>query len=173
MKRPFLLLLCFAILFLGIAAIFYVWPLLAFTYTSRWKYCADFDTCGEAFVRVKDYLSEVFADADEVSLFISRSEDGSRQLHDRHNNTYPDIPADINEALEKICNQGFPNKDASFDRIRIERNRIAFCVFNGQYALVFSPDEKPTYVNSADEANRVFVKKIGNGWYHVTINPAS
>jgi hypothetical protein len=52
---------------------------------------------------------------------------------------------------------------------RIKRNRISLNIENGRYALVYSPGEKPLWINIPDEQKDIKVKKINDDWYHVVI----
>lgn len=84
-----------------------------------------------------------------------------------------DIPDDVRPSLETICDQGFPDKDSTLDVIRIQGSRVSFNIENGRYALVYSPDEKPTWINFPDEQGDIKVKKINDDWYHVVRDPNS
>ena len=80
-----------------------------------------------------------------------------------------DIPDNVRSSLETICDYGFPDKDSILDVIRIQGNRVSFNIENGRYALVYSPDEKLTWINFPDEQEDIKVKKINDDWYHVII----
>ena len=146
--------------FLGRALFF-----LQFSYVHRWAYCADYDHYADDFNCVKDYVQTQYPD--EYDKYLSISYYGGIRLYDPDADAYLELPADIHAALEAIGRNGFPYKDANWDVIRIHGDRITFGIVNGQYALVYSPNSKPTWVNSPEETQRARVKTIGDGWYHV------
>lgn len=80
---------------------------------------------------------------------------------------YLTLPDDVALSLDRISKKGFPNKDSNLDVIRIHEGRISFCIVNGNYALVYSPDKKPSWLHAPNENIGVEVKKIQDGWYHV------
>lgn len=167
MKRKIVIVLtlvCFGSL-LGQALMF-----LQFNYTHTWKCCADYEHYAQQFTLVKDYVLEEFLDGGDRRLSVRYTENKEYDIYNPENNEYVDCSNEVKEALQIICKQGFPNKDALFNEIRIQKGRVSFGIENGQYALVYSPDDKPTWVNIPDDAD-VLIKEIGDGWYHVVENP--
>ena len=136
-------------------------------YNYTWALEADFDQYSEHFIAVKDYITSEFPNETHKLLSVS-IKDQSATLYDMDADEYLCLPDDIALSLDMICRYGFPHKDSDFDLIRIQGNRITFLVRNGSYALVYSPDEKPTWLNSPDESKKIRVKSIQDGWYHIT-----
>lgn len=136
--------------------------------TNKWIYAAEYDEYADEFNLIKDYVLEEYPNETDKWLSVTSGSEPNR-LFDPDSDL--DSPDEINEALTLVCRNAFPHKDSYLEVIRIHGNRVSFCIPNGQYALVYSPDEKPSWVNSPTETNGVFVKKIGDGWYHVSMNP--
>ena len=141
-----------------------------FSYTNRWKYNAEFDNYEAEFVLVKDYVYSNFNGSDDWVSVSYNIEDGVMQLYS-YNQGYIEIPDSIQTALKSIRKNAFVDKDANFDIIRIEENRVAFCIENGHYALIWSPNGKPIGLNSSDDGAKTHVKRINSEWYHVVHNP--
>jgi hypothetical protein len=136
-------------------------------YNHFWKYSADYVDFANEFNLVKNYIAEEFPNETDKLLTVSNNGRESVSLFDPETKTYLVLPAEISASLKTIRNNAFPDKDSNFDTIRIQDERIAFCISNGEYALVFSPEKKPTWVNSPNEVSRVKLKAIQDGWYHV------
>lgn len=145
-------------------------PFLQFNYAHTWKYAADYKTYAEQFNTIKDYVIEQFSYEPDRWFSVSVSESKEYRIYDPESKSYLDCPDEVDSALELIWKNGFPDKEANFDIIRIGENRISFGIENGQYALVYSPLQRPTYVNGPSENKEIFVREIEDGWYHVTIN---
>lgn len=161
------ILLILAVVFVCIPQVF----ILLFHNTSMWAYSADYNNYADDFRTVKNYIQTEYPEETDKWLDVSHSGDHGHRLYDPDVDGYLEIPSDVLSSLDVICDHGFPYKDAVFDVIRIHGDRISFCIENGQYALVFSPNEKPSWVNSPNENSEVKVKSIGDGWYHVTKRP--
>lgn len=143
-----------------------------FNYNHLWKLSADFENYADDFNAVKNYIEAEFPNESDKYLCVSSaSSSHGRGLFDPDTKEYLQVPSDIISSIDTISREGFPDKDSTFDVIRIHEGRISFCIENGQYALVYSPNQKPSWVNSPNEDWEVFVKSIGEGWYHVTKNP--
>lgn len=141
---------------------------LQFSYVTTWKYCAEFDDFAEEFQTVADYVLSTVTDYDGF-YYISRTDSGEKVLYDPENKRYPDLPADVSAALQKICSKkAFPNKDSGLDEIRYVGYRVFFRKEGGIYTLVYSPKETPTFV-MPDDGRSILMKAIGNGWYHVVV----
>ena len=132
-----------------------------------WKHSANFKEYADDFTMVKDYVEEQFGDEDYKRLSVSINEKKEIRLYDAGTNEYLQLPTDILSSLELIRKHGFPDKDSNFDTLKIQGDRISFCIENGQYALVFSPNGRPSWVNTPTEDSAVRVRSIGDGWYHV------
>lgn len=143
---------------------------LMFGYSHLWKLTADFETYAEDFILVKDYIAGEFSGETDKTVFVSYSEGQGIGLLDRDTYEYLELPSDVRASLKAIDKDGFPHKDANFDAIKIHEGRISFCV-SGTYALVYSPNQKPSWLNSPDEDCKIKVKSIGDGWYHIVENP--
>lgn len=144
-------------------------PFMLLHYNYTWQYSADYASYANDFNHVAAYIQSQYPDETDKYLRISYSADYSHRLYDPDNDTYLQLPSDVIVSLNSICTNGFPNPNGHPDVIRIHSGRISFCIPNGQYALVFSPDSKPSWVNLPDEDCDIKVKSIGDGWYHVAI----
>lgn len=138
---------------------------LQFNHTRLWAHAADYDNYADDFHVVKDYIQAKFPGEYGKSIYVSSN--GGTQLYDPDTNEYLQLPSDVLASLEAILRNGFPHKDADLGKIMIHKDRISFCTTKGQYALVYSPSQKPSWVNSPDDAAMTRIKSIGNGWYHV------
>lgn len=143
-------------------------PLIVLYNNHVWKYSADYKEYADDFNAVMNYIKAEFPEETDKWLSISHAQDHRIAIFDPDANKYLDIPSEVFASLEIIYKNGFPDKDSNFDTIRIHGERISFCISAGQYALVFSPNERPTWVNSPDEKVKVKAKSIRDGWYHVT-----
>ena len=156
-------------LMIGVIAIFGI-ELMIVGYNHFWKYSADYENFANDFDLVKNYITEAFPDKSDKWLSVSNDGNGEVRLFDPETKSYLILPSDVVSSLTSIRNNAFPDKDSVFSTIRIHENRISFCISNGKYALVYSPDQKPSWVNSPSENSKVKVKSIQGGWYHVTKN---
>ena len=143
---------------------------LVFSNVNMWKLTADFENFESDFCVVREYVGENFASEDEKWFFVSITDKHGMTLYDPAVNDYMDIPDNVRSSLETICDYGFPDKDSNLYTIEIHGNRVSFNIENGRYALVYSPDEKPTWINLPDEQEDIKVKKITDDWYHVIIS---
>lgn len=140
---------------------------LQFSYVTTWKYCAEFDDFAEEFQTVADYvLSESSGKTGYYD--VSRTESGDKTLYDPETKCYLDLPAEVSASLDRIdSKEAFPNKDSDLDLIYFSGQCVRFKKEGGCYALVYSPEGKPTYWHSPNDGKTILVKTIGNGWYHV------
>ena len=145
----------------------HVYKFISYVHVETWKYCAEYEQYEDDFNLVKDYIATEFPH--ELDKWLSVSNNGGKgiTLYNPDIREYLVLPDDVASSLDTICRNGFPNKDSNLDVIKIHEGRISFCISNGEYALVYSPEEKPTWVNSPFENTGVKVKKIQDGWYHV------
>ena len=157
----------FATLLLVFISIF-IAILMIVKYNHFWKYSADYESFSNEFNLVKDYIRKEYSDESDKWLAVSNNGSDGISLFDPDDKMYLVLPEDILLSLESIRNGAFPDKDSNFDKIRIQNGRVSFCIENGEYALVYSPDKKPTCVNSPQENVDVKVKAIADGWFHVT-----
>ncbi len=139
-------------------------------YNHTWKYSADYENYANDFDLVKNYIIATFPNESDKWLSVSNDENGKAALFDPETKSYLILPGDVASSLTSIHNNAYPDKDSNFDTIRIHKNRVSFCISGGEYALVYSPDQKPLWVNSQSENSKVKVKSIEDGWYHVTKN---
>lgn len=142
--------------------------LLMFGYNSLWQFQADYKEYADDFDAVKNYIEAEFSNETDQWFMVSNAGGQGTSLFDPDTDTYLQVPEDVSLALNTISSGGFPNKDSNFDTIRIHEGRISFCIENGQYALVYSPNKWPSWVNAPDENAVAIAKPIGGGWYHVT-----
>ena len=160
--------LYFGILLIAFLFLMFTFKVILVSYNHEWKYSANYEKYADAFNAVKDYLVREFPNGPEKWLSVSISAGNGIAIFDPDTGEYLHIPSEVVWPLETIYNDGFPDKDSCFDAIRLYEERVSFCISNGQYALVYSPNEKPTWVNSPSENVAVRVKAIQDGWYHVT-----
>ncbi|MDO4317916.1 MAG: hypothetical protein Q4C48_06855 [Lachnospiraceae bacterium] len=158
MKKSIRNALVFTLTFLLIVGLGIFGMFAAFFYTSKWKYAVDFKENEDEFNCVKDYVLQYYEGAIEEYISIEHK-DGKCNLQYSFN-----TPEAVSEALECVVEAFDP--DASLELIRFGENRLTFDTMCG-YALVWSPDEKPTWLFSPDEDREISVKKAGDGWYHI------
>ena len=152
-----------------ILILFVTAPFILLKYNYTWQYEANYTSYADNFNAVAKYIQSQYPDETDKYLVISYSADYGRRLYDPDTSTDIQLPSNVQSSLNTICYDAFPNPNGHPDVIRVHGNRISFCIPNGQYALVFSPDGKPTWVNSPEENCNVKVKSIGGDWYHVTV----
>lgn len=138
---------------------------------SLWKYNADFETQEEAFCTVREYLAAQYGDSDGKLLSVGYSDARGNYLYDAEAKEILALPETVDAAFRKLCTDGFPDKDSGLYTIRIQGNRISFCIEKAAYALIYSPDGKPAWLYSPADDFSCKVKKAGNGWYHVVKDP--
>lgn len=151
-----------AVVLVFLGAIIY----LFFSDEGNWIYNAEFDAYKEEYEYVKDYVLENCKGEEETILAVS-SRGESYALYDIHLSKYYESE-ELSKALITISNESFSYKDSNFDVIRVHGDRVSFCIRNGAYALAYSPNEVPTWINGPDEEREIDTKKICDGWYHVT-----
>lgn len=162
---------------LGVAVSFLIYRLatiiiiIVFYNTHLWASAADYESYADDFNNVKDYIASTYPQTTDINLSISVKKGENVKVYDIDAKKYVEVPESIAESLINIDRYAFTDKEAYFYMIRIQKNRISFCISSGQYALVYSPDKKPTWVNVPEEDVDVKVKKIEKGWYHVVKNP--
>ena len=166
MKNKKILVLIIVLIVFGVASIAFRFAMYnSFT----WKWTANFNDYSFQFNKVKEYISSEYTNESDKYLIIVTNKCEKIMLFDPDTKEYLDLPDEIEEALELIDNKAFCHKDSDFNKIRMHNDRISFCISSGQYAVVYSPSQRPTWVNSPTEDNKVGVKAIGDGWYHVII----
>lgn len=172
-KKPAIWILLILITLVIVIACIQIGKLWLFRYSSFWMYTANYEEYAVDFNVVKNYIEVEFPSESKKCLLVSYNDSVGRGigLFDIDTDTFLQLPSDVRSSLEKICDNGFSHKDAKFDTIRIHEGRISFCIENGQYALVYSPRQQPSWVNLPSEDDAVKVKSIGNGWYHIVIDP--
>ena len=153
-------------IFVGIQVV----KLILLRYNLLWQFSADYKNYADDFNAVKNYIAAEFPDVTDKDLYISDSSDKRVGLFDPETNSHLILPDDVAASLNSIYENAFPSKDSVLDSINIHGKRISFCIFIGEYALVYSPDSKPTWVNRPSDVSecKVKVRSLGNGWYHVT-----
>lgn len=158
------------VLFLVIFLCTRIIPWYYFSYTTRWKYVADYENYKDEFNLVRDYVYEIRSGDEEGWFLVSNSEKYGRTLFDPRDNNYLSMPDEVSNALAVIDKEAFKHKDAQFDVIRYRHNDIAFCIRNGRYALVYSPDGKldiEELLLRSEQIDSLKHKRISDDWYHV------
>lgn len=136
---------------------------------NKWAYnIENFDENRNDFVAVADYCKNIIKEKQ------SKDEDCYNWISISYGEMYYDgekllLSAELQDSFERV-KDSFPHKDARLDIIRCYGDVVYFCTHNGQYSVVYSPNKKPKSVDSADEKEAVFVKKIDENWYHVRKN---
>ena len=171
MKKKTLLVLC------GCIFLIFMIPILVkgvalflFSSASKWKSAAEYEKYEEQFGVVKDYIFELCGGSCQRHFYIEYWQEQDRILYDLDLEKYFEVPENIYDALMVLTENAFPDSEARLSQIYVQENRIVFDSKAG-YALVWSPDEKPTWLYSPDEERDISVKKAGDGWYHVVIDP--
>lgn len=140
---------------------------LYFDYTNTWKLSANYTDYADDFNNVKNYVVAEFPNETSKWLYVSRADGKGIQLFDPDTKEYLQAPGDVLSSIETITHKGFSHKDATFDAIRIQEDQISFEVESRWYALVYSPNQKPSCIATPKENYKTKVKSIGDGWYHV------
>ena len=138
--------------------------------SSNWSYkIDDFDEYKNDFQIVADFAKDYFESEDfdmdedyKICYLVPK--------YDKISSSYYfwssadeeiELPDDVEKSLYTLDTEAFKDKDARMDHIRYNEGRITFCTNNGQYAVVYSfDDKKPAFVNVPDENNKIGVKKI-------------
>ena len=76
------------------------------------------------------------------------------------------FPTDANKWFG-VSDYAFADCEAAFESIRVQNGCVYFCVSDGEYALTFSKEAKPEWLNDDGGVKQVFTKSAGNGWYHI------
>ena len=152
------------IIVVSVLAVKYVCPIISFHYSNTWKLCADYEEYADDFNLVKDYITTKFPNETDKVIIVSYNKENGNGLYDPDNMFFLTLPSDVASALNTICLNGFPNKDSTLGSIRINKEKISFVVDKGNYALVYSPDKRPSrfYKDGGTKT-----QKIQDGWYHV------
>ena len=167
-KKHILLCVFIAVLLIIVSALAIRYlPVFIYHQESIWSYCADYEQYSDDFNLVKDYIATEFPNEEDKLISVSLSTDKIRRIYDPDIGKYLTLPDKVEASLDSICRNGFPNKDSDLDFISVSGERIAFCIYNGSYALVYSPYEKPRWLHSPDEKISIRVREIEDGWYHV------
>ena len=134
---------------------------------SRWECAAEYESCREEFNRIKDYVQSEYYDGETRRYFsVSGRLNGEIRMYDSLAGEYVDWPADVMTAIAAADREGFPQGECSLDIIWVEKDRITFSTEGRAYRLVYMMEGRPD-----DGDGSWFVKRIGDGWYHVTVNP--
>lgn len=136
-------------------------------YLSVYKYMIeDFSNYKGDFAALADFCRNYAAQnpppADGASWFYCERDSLS------YNGQPIELPDETLNCLRRVAG-AFPHKDAQLDVIRCTGDAVYFVTHNGQYAVVYSPNGKPTSVSGLP-ADDVFIVKASDGWYHVARN---
>lgn len=138
-------------------------PFALFSYAGITRYYVEFDDCREELNLLVEYLEDYRKEA--APTYLSVASDG--RLH-HFSVGYLPISEQLQQAIQRIQQEGFVCKDGALDIIRFKENRIQFDIPNGVYALVYSPDGRPTYLHKSDETYPILVRRIEGPWYHIS-----
>ena len=140
--------------------------LLMWNYTETWAFAAEYEEYASEFNVVKDYIAGQYASEERRILSVtSPLNEHGRTLYDHDTKEYAELPDNVKTALDTIAEKAFTQK-APVESIHVYGNRINFRTMKGYY-LVYSPDEKPTWLHSPDDETDFKVKRIKDGWYHM------
>lgn len=144
-----------------------VWGVWYINDSFRWNIEARYDECADEFNLIKDYILAEYPDEDDKIVWVNYDNDSDNYyFEDFDTNEVLKCDNKITEALKKLQEEAFCKK--SLDSIRINGNRVAFCIEAGYYSITFSPHEKPEMVSGMDvDAEGVYIKKADENWYHV------
>lgn len=150
----------FLVLALLLAAVMLIagLPFILFSYANITRYEVDFDACREELAFLVEFVEDYRGKADPSRLDIA----SGYRLYDPDVG-YLAIPEEVSNAISVIEHDGFVCKDAQWDSLRFHGSRIDFEIFNGVYALVYSPEGRPQY-----SGQQVWVRHIKGNWYHVS-----
>lgn len=161
-----------AIIIIGVAVAFYgIIAVLNGVYinASRWYYnVKDFDIYYKDFQTLVDVAKRYESETEKSNEHFLLAEYKKGVLYLNYQGKRINLSEEEFKSLNNIP-KAFQCKDALFYGIGIYKNRISFNIHGSHYyALVYSADNsKPTYVNTPDENDDVFVKKVRDNWYHV------
>lgn len=138
-----------------------------FGLANRWQFAADFESCEKEFNTIKDYVQSEYYDGETRRYFsVTGRLDGNECMYDSLNGACIQWPEDVMAAIEVADQKGFPQGECSLDIIWVETDRITFSSEGRAYRLVYMIEGRPDNMGET-----WFVKWIGDGWYHVTVNP--
>lgn len=153
-------------------------PITIFVFCQSYKWVYNIDNFDE-------YHKDLLTVADFCrNFFETREYDTKERCYITYKRGYKDrkcsliydteeIPLsdEVQKAAERI-NEVFDDPDAFLETIDYDDGRISFQTFNGQYALVYSfDDKKPTFLLYPEEEEKIYVKKIEKYWYNVVRKP--
>lgn len=133
---------------------------LAMIHTDRWDCNIDYQQHAEELRIVQEYISGLHPGEAEYYLSVCKV-DGVVCLYDSLTGEYltpQDSVTDSLVAVDKAI------ESSSEHTIRVNGSQITFTCC-GAYALVYSPDHKPTDIPLRD-CDRVALRRAGDGWYH-------
>lgn len=159
--KPFIII---TIVILIVIIFFYLGIHSWFEYISTWKYNVEtFEVYREDFEVVAEFCQDYVAqnDALENERIIFVYSFSKKEL--LCNWKKIEVSEKIKKSFENV-KAAFPNKDAQFDSITVDKEIVYFETHNGLYSVVYSEEEKPTLV---DGVNMGESKKIGDNWYHI------
>ncbi len=166
-----------------VATILYPQPILLFVLSQSYKWAyniEDFDEYHEDLLTVANFCRDFFEDgqnvrydslSDKRSYIFYESAYKDRECSLLYDDEAIPLPEEVQKAAERI-DGAFDDPDAVLYTIDYYDGRISFTTFNGQYALVYSfDDKKPTFLLIPEEENNIYVKKIEKYWYNVVRKP--
>lgn len=158
-------------------------PILLFIWVQSYKWVYnidDFDEYHEDLLTVANFCRDFFEDGrydrydpagDKLNYITYKRGYKDRKCSLLYDAEEIPLPEDIQKAAERI-NEAFDDPDAFLETIDYYEGRISFQTFNGQYALVYSfNDKKPTFLLYPEEEKKIYVKKIEKYWYNVVRKP--
>ena len=133
----------------------------------HWNVAAKYEEYAKEFNIVKDYIAEMYPNEENKGLWVGYDKENNlHYFEDCDTQHILECSNEVEDALETVCNNAFPEKHLYY--IRITGNRISF-VMDGLYSsLTYSPDGKPEDVSGIEKEDYdVDVKRADDDWYHV------
>lgn len=164
---------------LVIIIILFMLPFAYFSYTVKWKYIVDdFGAYKNDFENLVSFSEEYYNakvrqdNSNPEKCVLGVDYDIINKYHILFDDERIEMGKDVRDSLDRIADDAFcKESDSDLYVIVISKDRIAFEIDNGQYALVYSfDDSKPTYISSPDDGQKISVRKIEKYWYHVVVN---
>lgn len=158
--------------FLGVLLLIVAQLVAAFFYNQyreQYKDNADFKNYATEFKTISEFLLKEYSDATEKWLGVSIEDVEGRGIYDSDINELIECPTEVKNALNTICDFGFPSETAIFEAIRICDGNVYFCITSGRYALVYAKEDIPSWYDTTVEDKDIHSSKIEAHWYHICI----
>ena len=129
------------------------------------EHYVDYDACSHDLNMVVEFLQTKYPDQKDRPAYLRVT--GNNGLLNPHSGKVP-LPDAVSLHIQNIAEKGFVSEKTEWCMITFDGERIQFETVAGIYALVYSPEGKPTYLHQAEEGYAIRVEHIEGHWYHVT-----